>query len=198
MTPGLRAPRSRVLATVAAFAAGLSLPVAAGYYGHSVSGRESVKVALTVPGPAGKPATVDVGGFTDLKKAVQPWHFRIFTAVTNASTAPLRIGLRVDDCRLFFDWRVRNHTWDAETRAVAAPVPPGGRLTFYLFAEVPEALRREHLLCDGSLVAFAPETGETMAVAPLRIVNGSIAGAAAGDHDHSSDVPMPDGAMHVH
>jgi len=185
-----RSPRARWLATGLAVALGFALPVAASHYGRGVSAREAAKVTLAFPGPPGKPATIDLARFGDLKKAVQPWHFRLFVSVANNTAEPRRVGLRIEDCRLYFDWAVRDHSWSPSDRATAEPLPPGGRLTLYLFTEIPEDLRGQTTFCDGRLVAFAPETGETLAQAPLRVVDGQQAAPAPEHH--------PDGSMHVH
>lgn len=160
------------MVTALAVAIGFALPVAAGHYGRGMSGREAAKASLAFPGPPGKPVTVDLAAFGGLKKTLQPWHFRIFVSVANKTAGPRRVGVRVEGCALFFDWVVRDYTWEADARAVAEPIPPGGKLTLYLFTEVPEELRGQPIYCDGRIVAFAPETGELLTALPLRVVNG--------------------------
>ncbi len=179
--------------------------MAGGYYSKNVSPLEGNKGALEFPANPKKkvqPAVIDVAKFGRLKRALQPWTFRIYASVKNKTKEPRRVGVVLEDCPLPVRWHVTDYTWDETVRAIREPLPPGKGFGVYLFADVPEEMRRRPVICDGRLQALDAETGAVLAALPLRIVN-SAAGAGAGGGSGSRGTErgarpadVPDGAMH--
>lgn len=189
---------ARLAAVMLLFVLGFGAPVAGGYYSKNVSSKEGNKGELMFPPDKKKgvkPAEIDVAKFGSLKRTLQPWTVRIYTSVNNKSKESRRVGVVLENCPVPAKWHVTDYTWDAETRAIREPLPPGKKFGVYIFVAIPEELRHRPVICDGRLKAVAPETGEVLATLPLRLLNSAAGPVSKGGGDRS---PIPDGYIHNH
>lgn len=191
--------KSRRWITVSLVVLGFAMPVAAGFYGKSISGRESAKTSLEYPAyEKPKPVLVDVAWFGGPKKAFQSGNLRIYASMKNNTQAPRRFGLSLEGCGLPITWHVNDYTWDEDATAVREPIPPGKKFGAYIFASVPDDRYGNPLICEGRLRAFDPDTGAELAAVPVKIINSAAGPVHEGHVGHADVEPMHDGAMHNH
>jgi hypothetical protein len=115
---------------------------------------------------------VDVGQEGWLKHTLQPNFLNISSHwIRNVGVKPYKIRLEMSLCDFELDWDTPEANWDQATHSTTLYIPPSRTFNMDWNFHIPPEKMQQAVVCKGQLEVFDAETGDSLTVLPITILN---------------------------
>jgi hypothetical protein len=115
---------------------------------------------------------IDVGQEGWLKHTLQPNFLNISSHwIRNVGVKPYKIRLEMSLCDFELDWDTPEANWDQATHSTTRYIPPSRTFNMDWNFHIPPEKMQQAVVCKGQLEVFDAETGDSLTVLPITILN---------------------------
>ena len=115
---------------------------------------------------------IDVGQEGWLKRITQPRFFNLSSHwIRNVGVKPYKIHMEMDLCDFDMEWETFEANWDQATQSTTRYIEPGKTFNMDWYFHIPPEAFEQAIVCQGQLEVFNAETGDSLTVLPITILN---------------------------
>lgn len=115
---------------------------------------------------------IDIGQEGWLKRITQPQFFNLSSHwIRNVGVKPYKIHLEMDLCDFELEWETPEAAWDQATQSTTRYIEPGKTFNMDWYFDIPPEAIRQAVVCKGQLEVLDAETGDSLTILPIFILN---------------------------